>query len=124
MLVPIGVGSLAAAAARYGAATGATVIGVEPETAACLTASLAAGEPVEIDDAGHDDGRPGLRGGLGGRLAVAARGHPRHDHGLRRRDARRDARARRRRAGDRRVRRRAARRAAGAARSSRGRACC
>ena len=49
ILVPIGVGSLGAAAARYGAASGATVIGVEPETAACLTAALQAGEPVEID---------------------------------------------------------------------------
>jgi diaminopropionate ammonia-lyase len=47
-LVPTGVGSLAAAAARWGAATGTRIVGVEPETAACLTASLAAGEPVRI----------------------------------------------------------------------------
>jgi diaminopropionate ammonia-lyase len=52
ILVPVGVGSLAAAAARHGAATGAEVIGVEPEAAACLTASLAAGEPVTIDTPG------------------------------------------------------------------------
>ena len=46
LLVPVGVGSLAAAAARHGAAAGVTVIGVEPATAACLTASLAAGAPT------------------------------------------------------------------------------
>ena len=49
-----------------------TVVGVEPDVAACLTAALQAGEPVEIADAGHDDGRPRLRDRLGGRLAVAA----------------------------------------------------
>ena len=52
IVVPVGVGSLAAAAARYGAATGARVIGVEPDTAACLTASLAAGEPVDVPTPG------------------------------------------------------------------------
>jgi len=52
LLVPAGVGSLAAAAARYGAASGARVIVVEPETAACVTASLRAGEPVTIDAPG------------------------------------------------------------------------
>ncbi len=52
ILVPVGVGSLAAAAARYGASVGASVIGVEPETAACLTAALQAGEPVEIVNPG------------------------------------------------------------------------
>ena len=52
ILVPIGVGSLGAAAARFGAANGVDVIGVEPVTAACLTASLEAGEPVVIDTPG------------------------------------------------------------------------
>lgn len=52
LLVPVGVGSLAAAAARHGAAVGARVIGVEPETAACLTASLAAGRPTTVDTPG------------------------------------------------------------------------
>jgi|SRR6478672_2066816 len=47
-LVPAGVGSLAAAAARWGAATGTRIVAVEPETAACLTASLAAGEPTRV----------------------------------------------------------------------------
>jgi diaminopropionate ammonia-lyase len=52
LLVPIGVGSLGAAAARYGASVGTPVIGVEPDVAACLTAALAAGEPVEIPTPG------------------------------------------------------------------------
>ena len=52
VLVPVGVGSLAAAAARHGARTGATVVGVEPETAACLTAALEAGAPVRIETPG------------------------------------------------------------------------
>ena len=48
VLVPIGVGSLGAAAARFGATRGVPVIGVEPDTAQCLTASLAAGEPTVV----------------------------------------------------------------------------
>jgi diaminopropionate ammonia-lyase len=52
VLVPVGVGSLAAAAARWGAAAGVPVIGVEPVTAACLTASLAAGEPTAVETPG------------------------------------------------------------------------
>jgi diaminopropionate ammonia-lyase len=48
VLVPVGVGSLAAAAARFAATAGARVVGVEPETAACLTASLAAGRPTAV----------------------------------------------------------------------------
>jgi diaminopropionate ammonia-lyase len=52
VLVPIGVGSLGAAAARWGATTGTAVIGVEPEVAACLTAALQAGRPVEIETPG------------------------------------------------------------------------
>jgi diaminopropionate ammonia-lyase len=48
VLVPVGVGSLAAAAARFGAAAGIPVVGAEPATAACLSASLAAGRPVTI----------------------------------------------------------------------------
>ena len=45
-------GSLGAAAARWGAAVGTEVIAVEPDVAACLTASLAAGEPTVIDTPG------------------------------------------------------------------------
>jgi diaminopropionate ammonia-lyase len=48
LLVPVGVGSLAAAAARFAARAGMQVIGVEPVTAACLTASLAAGRPAAV----------------------------------------------------------------------------
>jgi diaminopropionate ammonia-lyase len=52
ILVPVGVGSLAAAAARYAAAAGVHVIGVEPVTAACLSASLGAGEPTAVPTPG------------------------------------------------------------------------
>ena len=48
LLVPVGVGALAAAAARHGAEGGVRVIGVEPVTAACLTASLAVGRPTAV----------------------------------------------------------------------------
>ena len=48
ILVPVGCGSLAAAAARHGAAAGAAVVGVEPVTAACLTASIAAEKPTVV----------------------------------------------------------------------------
>ncbi|HEY7076280.1 MAG TPA: pyridoxal-phosphate dependent enzyme [Solirubrobacteraceae bacterium] len=52
ILVPVGVGSLAAAAARHGAQAGAAVVGVEPATAACLTASLRHGEPTAVPTPG------------------------------------------------------------------------
>jgi diaminopropionate ammonia-lyase len=52
ILVPVGVGSLAAAAARHGARAGVAVVGVEPVTAACLTASLRAGEPTRVPTPG------------------------------------------------------------------------
>jgi diaminopropionate ammonia-lyase len=52
ILVPVGVGSLAAAAARHGARAGVPVVGVEPVTAACLTASLRAGEPTRVPTPG------------------------------------------------------------------------
>jgi diaminopropionate ammonia-lyase len=52
ILVPVGVGSLAAAAARFGAEAGIPVIGVEPTTASCLTASLASGRPTTIETPG------------------------------------------------------------------------
>ena len=73
LLVPAGVGSLAAAAARFGALAGGRVIAVEPETAACVTASLAAGEPAVVPTPGHPHGRDGLRRGLPRRLALPAR---------------------------------------------------
>jgi diaminopropionate ammonia-lyase len=46
--VPVGVGSLAAAAARFAAHAGIRVVGVEPDRAACLGASLAAGTPTAV----------------------------------------------------------------------------
>jgi diaminopropionate ammonia-lyase len=52
ILVPTGVGSLAAAGARHAAATGTTVVAVEPDRAACLTASLAAGRPTPVPTPG------------------------------------------------------------------------
>src|SRR3954470_8464622 len=52
LIVPVGVGSLAAAAARFGAHAGVKVIGVEPVTAGCLTASLAAGAPTTVPTPG------------------------------------------------------------------------
>jgi len=81
VLVPVGVGSLAAAAARWGASAGVSVIGVEPVTAACLTASLAAGRPTAVPTpgttmAGLDCAEistaawPSLRDGLRGTITV------------------------------------------------------
>jgi diaminopropionate ammonia-lyase len=52
LLVPVGVGSLAAAAARFAAQAGAALVGVEPAAAACLTASLAAGRPTAVETPG------------------------------------------------------------------------
>lgn len=52
ILVAVGVGSLAAAAARFAAQAGTRVIGIEPVSAACLTASLAAGEPTAVPTPG------------------------------------------------------------------------
>jgi diaminopropionate ammonia-lyase len=81
ILVPAGVGSLAAAAARFGASTGAKVIAVEPITAACVTASLAAGEPTPVATPGttmagldcaevSDAAWPSLRAGIHGTITV------------------------------------------------------
>jgi diaminopropionate ammonia-lyase len=82
LVVPVGVGSLAAAAARFAAGAGVEVIGVEPETAACLTASLAAGRPTSVPTpgtsmAGLDCAEvsaaawPTLRAGIRGTITVS-----------------------------------------------------
>ncbi len=82
IVVPVGVGSLAAAAARFGARAGIAVVGAEPVTAACLTASLAAGEPTAVDTpgttmAGLDCAEvssaawPDLRAGIAGTVVVS-----------------------------------------------------
>jgi diaminopropionate ammonia-lyase len=52
IVVPVGVGSLAAAAVRFAAHAGARVVGVEPVAAACLTASLEAGRPTAVPTPG------------------------------------------------------------------------
>ena len=82
IVVPVGVGSLAAAAARFGAEAGVAVIGVEPTTAACLTESLRIGERVAILTpgtimAGLDCADvsaaawPSLRAGIAGTITVS-----------------------------------------------------
>ena len=80
--MPVGVGSLGAAAARWGAAAGVPVIAVEPDVAACLTASLAAGEPTVVDTPGtamagldcaevSEAAWPTLRAGIRGTVTVS-----------------------------------------------------
>jgi diaminopropionate ammonia-lyase len=84
LLVPAGVGSLAAAATSWAVhfGRGTKVIAVEPETAACVGAALAAGQPVRVPTpgttmAGLDCGAasavawPVLRDGLTGALPVS-----------------------------------------------------
>lgn len=81
IVVPVGVGSLGAAAARYGAAHGIPVIAAEPATAACLAESLTAREPVVIPTPGttmagldcaevSEHAWPDLRAGVAGVVAV------------------------------------------------------
>ncbi|HVL96711.1 MAG TPA: pyridoxal-phosphate dependent enzyme [Solirubrobacteraceae bacterium] len=83
VLVPAGVGSLAAAAVAWAARRTPPVraVAVEPATAACIGASLAAGRPVTVETpgttmAGLDCARPSgaawpaLRDGLAGAVAV------------------------------------------------------
>ena len=78
-LVPAGVGSLVGAAVRWG---GAEIWAVEPETAACVTASRAAGRPVRIETPGtamagldcaevSEAAWPLLRDGLAGTITVS-----------------------------------------------------
>jgi diaminopropionate ammonia-lyase len=82
ILVPVGVGSLAAAAARHGAEVNAQVVGVEPATARCLGESLARGVPTTVATpgttmAGLDCGAvseaawPTLLRGIAGAITVA-----------------------------------------------------
>jgi diaminopropionate ammonia-lyase len=82
LVVPVGVGSLAAAAARFAAHAGIPVVGVEPENAACLSASLAAGRPAAVATpgtlmAGLDCAEisaaawPSLRRGIHGMVTVS-----------------------------------------------------
>lgn len=84
VLVPVGVGALAAAAVRWAAheESHPVVVGVEPTAAACVTASLRAGEPVTVPTpgtalAGLDCATPSavawpaVRDGLAGTVTVA-----------------------------------------------------
>ena len=82
IVVPVGVGSLAAAAARHAAQVGAQVVGVEPAEAACLTASLALGVPTRVPTpgtamAGLDCAEvslaawPSLRRGIAGTVTIS-----------------------------------------------------
>ncbi len=82
IVVPAGVGSLAAAAARHAAKRGAKVLAVEPETAACLTASLAAGQPTSVPTPGtsmagldcaevSEAAWPTLRAGISGAVTIS-----------------------------------------------------
>lgn len=52
LVVPVGVGSLAAAAVRWARPRGVRVVAVEPERAACLAAALEAGRPARIPTPG------------------------------------------------------------------------
>jgi diaminopropionate ammonia-lyase len=81
IVVPAGVGSLAAAAARHGAHRHAKVLAVEPSNAACLTASLRTGRPTAVATpgtsmAGLDCSEisagawPTLRAGIHGTITV------------------------------------------------------
>jgi diaminopropionate ammonia-lyase len=104
VVVPTGVGSLLQAAIEHYRAPGrsrrTTILAVEPVTAACVTASLRAGEPVSVDTstptilAGLNCGtvsstawpavRDGLDAGIGVTDAEAARALEfLHGHGLR-----------------------------------------
>jgi diaminopropionate ammonia-lyase len=84
VLVPVGVGSLAAATARWAAhrRPAPAVIAVEPTAAACVAASLALGEPAIVPTpgtsmAGLDCATPSaaawptLRDGLAGAVSVS-----------------------------------------------------
>ena len=82
ILAPVGVGSLAAAAARHGAQVSAQVIGIEPTNAACLSASLEHGVRTPVPTpgtamAGLDCAEvspaawPTLRRGIAGTVTVS-----------------------------------------------------
>ena len=71
VVIPIGVGALAAAAAdHYGSIEGTTLLGVEPADAACVLASVGAGRLVEVPGP-HRSMMAGLNCGLPSPLAFA-----------------------------------------------------
>jgi diaminopropionate ammonia-lyase len=66
--IPIGVGSLAVAAARHWPGGTPRLVGLEPETAACALASIRAGEPVAVPGP-HESIMAGLNAGTVSQLA-------------------------------------------------------
>jgi diaminopropionate ammonia-lyase len=68
VFVPVGVGALAAAAARALRPDGPTLVAVEPEDADCLRRSVLAGEPVTVPGP-HDSVMAGLNCGTPSSLA-------------------------------------------------------
>lgn len=68
VLVQIGVGSLATAVVRHYRPTGARIVGVEPVSAACMWASVAAGAIVEVPGP-HTSIMAGLNCGIPSLLA-------------------------------------------------------
>src|SRR4051795_11421556 len=67
-LIPIGVGSLAAAAAHHWPDQMPRLVGLEPETAACALESIRAGEPVTVPGP-HESIMAGLNAGTVSQLA-------------------------------------------------------
>jgi diaminopropionate ammonia-lyase len=67
-LIPIGVGSLAVAAARHWPGERPRLVGLEPETAACALESIRAGEPVTVPGP-HESIMAGLNAGTVSQLA-------------------------------------------------------
>jgi diaminopropionate ammonia-lyase len=67
-LIPIGVGSLAVAAAAHWPDEAPRLVGLEPETAACALESIRAGEPVSVPGP-HDSIMAGLNAGSVSELA-------------------------------------------------------
>ena len=94
VIVPVGVGSLAAAAARFGAAGARACRRRRAAERGVPHGVVGARRADRGADAGHHDGRPRLRGGVGVRVADAARRPQRHRDRRRRRGERRDERAR------------------------------
>jgi diaminopropionate ammonia-lyase len=66
--IPIGVGSLAVAAAHHWPGTTPRLVGLEPESAACALESIRAGEPVTVPGP-HDSIMAGLNAGTVSQLA-------------------------------------------------------
>jgi diaminopropionate ammonia-lyase len=67
-LIPIGVGSLAVAAARHWPGRPPRLVGLEPETAACALESIRAGQPVAVPGP-HESIMAGLNAGTVSQLA-------------------------------------------------------